>query len=199
MDKARLALREGYPGDWSDNLTAVGEQLIAEAEQLYGERDRVWSFLGVQVGDFEMNLTYPVDKERKLAFICLQRLLPNHMPDFLTFNLAHETVHMLSPPDADQVTYLEEGVAVVFSLTRSTYVDPTYLSAQQKILEEDPENKYTVAWKDVVQLIRAKPDVIGKLRDQNKSLSRISAGQIIDTAPNCDRAVAERLSRKFNP
>jgi hypothetical protein len=47
---------------------------------------------------------------------------------------------MLSPPDdADQVTYLEEGVAVSFSLTRKIYKEPSYLGVQQAVFENNPE------------------------------------------------------------
>jgi len=195
MDKATLALRQEFPGDWCDELTALGEKLLVEAEQIYGKRDRAWTFLGVQWG--EKNVTWPIDKQRKLACICLHKLLPNHMPDFIRFNLAHEVVHMLCPPDRDDVTYLEEGVAVSFSLGRSIYRDPGYLGAQLKIFEESPDDKYTVAWKDVGRLVASEPNVISKLRSPEKSLSCISAAQIIATAPRCDKAVAERLATKF--
>jgi hypothetical protein len=196
MDKATLALRQEFPGDWSDDLTALGEKLLVEAEQIYGERDRAWTFLGVQWGD--KNVTWPIDKQRKFACICLHELLPSHLPDFLPFNLAHEVVHMLCPPDRDNVTYLEEGVAVSFSLGRSIYGDARYIGEQLKIFEKYPDDKYTVAWKDVGRLIASEPSVISKLRSQEKSLSCISAAQIIAVAPNCDKAVAERLASKFS-
>jgi hypothetical protein len=197
MERTTLALRAEFTGYWRDDLTGSYAQLLAEAEQLYGERNRAWTFLGVQVGGFKENVTWPIDKKRKLACICLQKL-SGQMPDFLHFNLAHETIHMLSPPDADKVTYLEEGVAVVFSLTRKIYGDPTYLGKQQEVLEQDPDGKYTVSWKDVDRLIKTDPNAIAKLRSQNKSLSCISAAQIMDIAPSFDSVVAERLSRRFN-
>lgn len=196
MDNATLALRKEFSGDWSDELTAIGEQLLAEADQLYGGRDRTWTFLGVQWG--EKNLTWPIDKDRKLACICLHRLLPIHWPDFLPFNLAHETIHMLSPPGSDQVTYLEEGVAVTFSLTRKIYENVGFIDKQQAIFEDNPEDKYTIAWKGVDQLLGLEPDAITKLRLLNKSLSRIDSNQIMDVAPSFDIAVAKRLCEKFN-
>ncbi|WP_339030482.1 hypothetical protein WI604_03915 [Bradyrhizobium symbiodeficiens] len=197
MDKSVISLREEFPGSWADELTVHAEQRLREAEHLYGERDRAWTFIGVQVGSFEKNVTWPIDKKRKLACICLQQLPPGYAwPDFLHFNLAHETIHLLSPPDADQVTYLEEGVAVSFSLSR-TYANHNYLGEQVKIFEENPSDKYTVAWKDVDQLVRADPDAIKKLRLQNQSLSAISAAQIVDAVPGIEVAVAERLIRKF--
>jgi hypothetical protein len=195
MDSATLVLRKEFPGDWSDDLSTLCEQLLTEAEQLYGERDRTWTFLGVRWE--EQNLTWPIDKDRKLASICLHKL-KNHMPDFLPFNLAHETIHMLSPPDWDKVTYLEEGVAVSFSLTREIYKDPSYISKQQAIFEKNPENKYTTAWNGVDQLIKSKPGAITKLRLGNKSLSCVSATQILDLAPSFDRAVAKQLCERFN-
>jgi hypothetical protein len=197
MDNATLALRKEFRGDWVDDLTPLAEQLLAEAEELYGSRDRAWIFLGVQVGEFKSNVTWPIDKDRKLACICLQKLLPTHWPDYLLFNLAHETIHMLSPPDADKVTYLEEGVAVCFSLTRKIYKDPSYLGEQQSILEKNPEDKYTTAWKDVELLIWIEPNAIAKLRCLNKSLSCISVTQIMEVAPSCDPAIAQRLTRRF--
>jgi hypothetical protein len=44
MDKATGALRQEFPADWSDELSALGEKLLVEAEQIYGERDRAWTF-----------------------------------------------------------------------------------------------------------------------------------------------------------
>jgi hypothetical protein len=44
MYKATGALRQEFPADWSDELSAQGEKLLVEAEQIYGERDRAWTF-----------------------------------------------------------------------------------------------------------------------------------------------------------
>jgi hypothetical protein len=80
MDNVTLALRKEFPGDWFDDLTPLAEQLLREAEEFYSERDRTWTFLGGQVGEFKENLTWSIDKTRKLACIYLQKLLPDHWP-----------------------------------------------------------------------------------------------------------------------
>jgi hypothetical protein len=194
---ARRALRAELGSNWSTDLTLLAERLLREAEELYGERDQSWNFLGVQVGDFEANVTWPIDKKKKLACICLRSLLPSDWPDFLLFNLSHETVHMLSPPDTDQVTYLEEGAAVRFSLRRSIYKDARYICEQRKIFEEYPTDKYAVALRDVNHLLRAHPTAIAELRTQHKSLASLTPTDIASAAPNCAKALAERLCRRF--
>lgn len=120
------------------------------------------------------------------------------MPDFLRFNLAHEVVHLLSPPDASDVNYLEEGTAVSFSATRNIYRDPRYLKAQLDLLERYPTDKYTEAWKDVQLLERLDPRAIGNLRTKSKSLSQITVPNILDVVPMCDGVLADRLCRKFD-
>ena len=145
MNSNLQALRAEYPGKWSDEHMALAEKLLAEAELEYGERDRAWTFVGVRLEEPKGNFTWPMDKERELASICLKKLLPTDFPDLLLFNLAHETLHMLLPPDWDKVTYLEEGVAVAFSLSRTgIYKNDCYVGKQQGVFEGDPDSKYTI-------------------------------------------------------
>lgn len=44
------SLREGFTGQWFDELLPLADQLLSQAELAFGERDPDWKLIGVQWG-----------------------------------------------------------------------------------------------------------------------------------------------------
>ena len=87
-------------------------ELLSWAEQLYGPRDASWRIDPPQCAKNIPHVDLAVGRG---AFA---RLAPNAQRHwrFAVFQLAHESVHLLDPVKWGEATYLEEGVAVGFSL-----------------------------------------------------------------------------------
>ena len=94
-------------------LWALQQELLSWAEHLYGPRDASFQLYPPQFDDDGPNIRFTPDRRGVYA-----ELAPNAQRHwrFAVFQLAHETVHLLDPGLLGTATYLEEGVAVAFSL-----------------------------------------------------------------------------------
>jgi hypothetical protein len=110
------------------------------------------------------------------------------------YQLAHEVVHVLAPvPQGTNTKKIEEGVAVQFALTRLEYADREYPTRCRAALE-NYKSSYLQPLRDYEQLRSIDPDAIKKIRAVEPRLWRTTADIILQTVPNCDRALAERLA-----
>ena len=95
--------------------TRLGD-MLQEAEKLFGKRDYCYTPIGVEFYDGEMPMVwYPGDcKHCKHVAIRLLATAENNCCQAL-YQLAHETVHLLSPTGGSNANNFEEGVATWFS------------------------------------------------------------------------------------
>ena len=134
-------------------------QMLDMAEELFGARDESFSVTGIAFWEGSPTIDFPQGYEAKEIDIWLQIVLRDDM-DFAMkracYQLAHETVHLLSPVCRKKGTYLEEGVACYFSVHYMTNKlnqnesiwmntgDPKYQSALNLIKCHLDNNKYGV-------------------------------------------------------
>jgi hypothetical protein len=105
------------------------------------------------------------------------------------YELAHETVHLLNPV-LGNTNYLEEGVAVAFSIEMSesetnhpmTTEDPIYLEAY-RLVKLLPNNMY---------------ESVKMIRDKCGSLGEASAADLIELFPGLDPQIIKQLCTECN-
>ncbi|WMT77087.1 hypothetical protein [Bradyrhizobium sp. Ash2021] len=180
-------------GVWSYALPTWFGLFLSDAEALYGPRDKAWTPLGIELWD-NHNQTCPLEGNT----VCIRlniKTLTHH--DFNLFNLAHETIHVLGPSKGVDITFLEEGVAVAFSLQLKHYNDKSFPGMQRRNHLCDPADKYVRALIDVELLTQHDREAVLKLRKIEPYLSRITPDQIVQVVPACPSNLARRLCASF--
>lgn len=112
-------------GGYTWTLPSRLGEMLQLAESLFGERDRSWTILGVEIGPDTAQLWYP--KTGRRVIIRLHASAATDM-DRACFQLAHETVHLLAPNGGGAANNLEEGVACYFAADymRTVFDQPTW-------------------------------------------------------------------------
>lgn len=87
----------------------LGEMLII-AEDLFGKRDRTYTFLGIEFTAAEPHIHFEANKSLIMRLHLSALLEPMEAYKQMT----HECIHMLSPCPQKPVTILEEGMAEVW-------------------------------------------------------------------------------------
>ncbi len=104
--------------------------------------------------------------------------------------LAHETVHILSPLPGRPVKIIEEGMAECFSYL--------YMRDTMKIRTLPPSSiSYSEAQWLVSMLLTLDPYAIKRIREDEPVLSKITKSLILKHYPAFDEGMAARLTRTF--
>jgi hypothetical protein len=181
----------------NDPLPSLTRQLglfLEEAEALFGPRDRSFTLLGIEFNDGPNRLVYPNTHHDQIIVQLSNESRDSR--DQALFQLAHETVHVLSPVDVGTTTALEEGLATYFSLTAPHFADPTYAQRGEATLTGKFQ-AYRDALNDVRALLSVDRKVIGRIRRANRLFASITAKRLREAAPHCSAEVAGRLTRTF--
>src|SRR5687768_7876201 len=96
-----------------EDMTPLALKLLERAEELYGERDTAFDFLGVNVDPDGPQISFIMQITGTWIGIdptCLR------LPDKARYQIAHEVVHLLAPNRHPPTIMLEEGLAVHFSI-----------------------------------------------------------------------------------
>ena len=101
--------------------------------------------------------------------------------------MAHETVHLLNPISGN-TNYLEEGIAVAFSLR----VQPSY-----GICVLGSLTSYFYALQLVCMLPGDPVSIAKHLREQIGPLSEVTKRHLMEILPNVPEAILSGLSQKF--
>lgn len=170
-------------GRWAPTIVSCFSCILAIAEDLYGERDKAYTFLGI---DFHF------EDQPQLMWHNFQAKMQLTQPAFFDLieaygQCAHECIHLLSPAKRADTTYLEEGVAMQF---------------QQDVLSwfgrgTTMEDRYATAIRSVQKLLLLDKHAIKKLRHKQPALSKIDKKLLFEIYPLLDKSVAENLVRKF--
>jgi hypothetical protein len=173
------------PRDAPSRLWALQQSLMRGVEGLLGARDRTKELCQPVFGDDGPVLVNTPDLNG-----CFARLSLNAAGYWPTaaYELAHETVHLLDP-GVGFTHYLEEGVAVHFSLKvwdgcnvgHPLQLSPSYAEALALVREIDPE---------VFPSAR-------RLREAAGSLRAVSAETIERVLPGLQSGLVHQLMREF--
>ena len=173
---------DGYT--WS--LTTLLSSFLQAAESLYGARDKTWTPVGVEFGEKGPMIWYPGNR-RHVAIMLGLSAVENAAQ--AAFQLAHETIHLLSPTGRrGDAPVLEEGIA-------SAFADKMAAECGSPFRTGAPE--YVGALKLVEQFLALYPDGVRMLREREPSFSKITPESFAETCPNVTAGLAADLCRRW--
>lgn len=164
----------------------LGEMLLV-AENLFGKRDRAYTFLGIEFTEGDPRICFEANKG-------LIMQLPVHAmfePMITYAYMAHECVHTLSPCPRRPVAILEEGMAEVFAYI---YMRDTM---KYELPPRTAESAYHEAGQLVAMLVSLDPYGIKRIREEEPTISLISKSLIWKHYPMLEEGIAARLTRTF--
>lgn len=180
-----LPNNDGYT--WSI-VSRLGN-IISQAELFYGERDKSFTILGIEVVNSKQpKIWFP--GSRKDIIIQITQNCIGDMGQAV-FQVAHEVIHCLCPKTMkDECTILEEGLATYFS---KIYSDSCGYNLYPTM------NNYKSAMTYVEQLLSYDKDIILKARNNyEQDLSKIHSDILLEICPNIDKALVDILTKPFS-
>ena len=167
-------------------LWALQTELLAMAKSMYGPRDQSFRIFQPQFCKNGPNIR--IEYVPRGAYAQLSYNGRFYWPT-VVYELAHETVHLLNPVKQGEANYLEEGVAVVFSLHAQKHFGVR--------VQRPSMPSYTCA----LSLVKALPNdslqSAGRIRKEVGRFSDVTADDLVGLFPALDVDVANRLSNKF--
>lgn len=186
FDSRPLPSNNGYT--WT--LTSRIGSMLQEAEELFGERDKAWTILGVEIcvgGEAPQNW-YPGERWRKN--IIFQLVSPAEK-DIVNahYQLAHEVVHALSPEIDSVANVLEEGLATWFARY--------YVREHFKVDVHEGLESYRMARERAECLLAVDRASIKKLRSIEPCFKKMGQVTFEKAGLLFDAELMEKLTAKF--
>lgn len=177
---------ENANGTWIWTITAKIGDMLEKAESKYGERDKTYTFLGIEMTNIGNPYIWFLGPDKNKFIIRINERCLNDM-DYAVFQISQEIIHFLCPNEKSNV--LEEGLATHFG---NEYYKSCGLTSWTI-----NDNKYLNALKLVEQLFAIDQDIIMKIRKTHKNISSITKEIIMDTNQKIPECLAEQLTEKF--
>ncbi len=175
------------PNGHSTTITSKFGHILNSAELKYGERDKSYTLLGIEfTSDVLPRIWYPGNCKNVIIQITMNCLNDINRA---VYQVAHETIHCLSPTGGRNGNFLEEGLAVHFS------IEYTRNNGNGIWLSGIP--KYDVALRLIEQLFIIDQDIIKKLRQKEPIFSLMTKELLIMTNKNIPENLADNLTKKF--
>lgn len=179
-----MQLPETVPSEDPQSLWVLQLELLSMAQSILGDRD-----LSKEIGAPQFTQNGPnIRNTPNLdgAFAELSQVAKYNWPE-VVFEMAHETVHLLNPIPGN-TNYLEEGVAVAFSL----HVQPYYGIC---VLLQDAA--YLRAFQ-LTSMLPEGPLKSGRsVRTRVGSLSAVTIHDLAELYPNLTTVMLESLVERF--
>lgn len=113
-----------------------------------------------------------------------------------TWQLAHESVHLLDPVKEGKATSLEEGLAAWFQNEPKFHSNRVRKYIKQSI--KDSPDCYDKAEELVRRCMPQLTSVVKKIRSSGVRIQKITAGELAPYLPNVDKETIEHLCRKMD-
>lgn len=177
---------------WDDLRSAIKTEIIniiARIEDKYGPIDTTYSLKTVNF-DSSNKIFTMVDEKSRTITINLPQYIMNEDDDALyqrKLNLSHELIHTITPcGDSNRVTFLEEGLATVFS--------EDYTGC-----ESSSAGNYQIARVRVMKLLKMDTMIIQKLRMKHphKKLSDYTVLDIAGELSSPNLSLIQELVKPF--
>jgi hypothetical protein len=163
--------------------------IIARIEEEVGPRDNTYS-LTINFNSQKAIVT-EVDEIKKTVIINLPTYVMENDDEAVyqrKLNLSHELVHTITPcPDPSRATFLDEGLAVVFS--------ERYTGCESCPVDQ----RYIVARNLVLSLLNIRSDIIKQLREKqpDKKMSNYTIQDILENILPRNLRLVETLTKCF--
>ena len=171
------------PADNPQFLWKLQVELLEQAQGLLGPRDKTKAISKPSFHDGQpyTQLTIVPDG----AFVVLSRGAERYLPTTI-YEMAHETIHLLNPVPRGESNYLEEGIAVEFSI-----IAQEHFHVPIQTPESGPYN-------DALHLVRfLPPSPIEAAKTIREKIGPLSQATVPDLAAIFDRASLELLEGLF--
>ncbi len=166
-------------------------QLLVMAESVFGRRDLSKVICQPQFGGDFPRIRHTFSKHG--VYVELARNAKTRW-DFVLYQMAHETVHLLNPIEGD-AKVLEEGVASEFS----RYVQQYFVnSTGHQICVFDDLQSYINAAKFVRMLPGGSLRSARRIRNCIGALESISVQILEGLFPNVDASILRELNKRFD-
>lgn len=171
---------------YSWTLVSCLADMLEKSAEIYGPRDMTYTVLGIEFEENGPQIWYPFSSK----YVAIQLSL-NASIDLIAgcYELAHESVHLLSPLGERGASVLEEGLATKFSVD---YVKSEF-GYEKKIVIPSYQEAHNL----VSKLLELDEFAIKKLRQHEFVISKFTPGLLIEHYPELDQDVAEKLCSKF--
>lgn len=177
---------EPIEGGFSYSITSRLGNILNYAEKLFGERNKDYTLLGVELIDRDYpQIWFPCNCGNIVIQITIDCL--NDMDEAI-FQVAHECVHCLCPTIGKLTTILEEGLATWFSV---------HYTQLHNINKNPQTQNYQDACCLVSQLLEYDLDLIKKARKQSPNILDITIGLLMNICPNINPYLANELTKPF--
>ena len=164
----------------------LGDMLF-RATEMFGPRDQSYTILGIEFVADNPRLWLPGNRRNiviQLSFLAARDMFQ------ACYQLAHETIHLLSPSGGEHANNLEEGLA--------TYFARYYMRTQ---FDQSDWRPTVRSYERVLNLIGPHlvdvPDAICRLRVSQPMISAITAAQLRDEFRELSAREAEFLIQPF--
>ena len=177
-------------GGYSWTITSLLGSFLMDAGKLFGERDRSFNILGVELCDHEQPMTwYPGSLDGcKDVIIQITRDCETNINKAI-FQVSHETIHCLCPKPGRHANVLEEGLATLFSMYESTKYGTGYYPSSLA---------YVSAMGKVKELLGLDGSIIKKARMLEPDFSLITKDMLLSLLPSIKDDLLEVLLEPFS-
>ena len=177
-------------GGYSWTIISLLGTILKDAESLYGERDRSFNILGVELCDQEQPQTwYPGSWDgQKDVIIQITKDCQKNIKKAI-FQVSHEVIHCLCPKPGRHANVLEEGLATLFS---------TYESNKFGIGYHTNSLLYISAMKKVEELLNYDETIIKKARMMEPDISLITKEMLLSFHPSIKDDLLKILLNPFS-
>lgn len=181
-------------GTMSMTTATYASRFIQEIETRYGNRDRSWTFVGVEYHDGPPQVWFPGGYEvpsRKHIAISLSAGSVSSR-QCAVYELAHECVHLLAPVVGGGAPVIEEGLATAFSEDMvEKWCDITNKQACTR------DQRYIDSAARVRELLALAPDAIPRLRTIQPAFNHMTAETFAMAGLNVPPALVAALLAGF--
>ncbi len=177
-------------GGYSWTITSLLGTILKDAESLYGERDRSFNILGVELCDQEQPQTwYPGGwSGQKDVIIQITKDCETNLKKAI-FQVSHEVIHCLCPKPGRHANVLEEGVATLFSTYESNKFGTGYHPGSLL---------YISAMEKVEELLSYDKTIIKKARMMEPDISLITKEMLLGFQPSIKDDLLAILLKPFS-
>ncbi len=173
-------------GTYTFTLASRLGQMLEMAEQRFGPRDRSYTILGFEFRAGSSQIWFPEDGKTVIVQLDSSNMNDPNLP---LFQMAHESVHLLTPVLPANASVLEEGLA--------TYFSKEYMAAHIGGVWLTGDQKYDRAEVLARKLLLFNPDAVKALRELVSVISEATAQNILKICPSLSPQLAEQLVVTF--
>ena len=176
------------------HLTQTFTCMLNKAEDMFGERDKTWTFVGIEFYDDGPYIMYYPNKTVSIVLSTdSSKFYPNYPQLF--YQLSHEVCHLLYPTGKRDANILNEGISTYFS---KVYLDILFPNNDYAI-SNISKSIYYRAYLLVEKLMQIDSESIKKIRKKNPQISYLTKEELQSlNFQLTDNEIEELISRFSN-